>query len=102
MNNAGLNASSGYQGPKTTSQGYDICMGVNYLGHFMLTSLLLPLLMKSEDGARVVALSFGDDVVRIEQVSLLLQGSEQDERKLRIEQAGVSGDDSRDAATIGR
>ena len=57
VNNAGLNASSGYQGPKTTSQGYDICMGVNYLGHFMLTSLLLPLLMKSVDGARVVALS---------------------------------------------
>jgi len=56
VNNAGLNASSGYKGPKTTAQGYDICMGVNYLGHFMLTSLLLPKLLKSKD-ARVVALS---------------------------------------------
>ena len=56
VNNAGLNGASGYSGPKTTKQGYDICMGVNYLGHFMLTSLLLPQLMKS-DGARVVALS---------------------------------------------
>ena len=56
VNNAGLNASSGYAGPKTTKQGYDICMGVNYLGHFMLTVLLLPKLMKSDD-ARVVALS---------------------------------------------
>lgn len=56
VNNAGLNASSGYAGPKTTKQGYDICMGVNYLGHFMLTALLLPKLMRSDD-ARVVALS---------------------------------------------
>ena len=56
VNNAGLNASSGYRGPKTTKQGYDICMGVNYLGHFMLTALLMPKLMKSDD-ARVVALS---------------------------------------------
>jgi len=56
VNNAGLNALSGYAGPKTTKQGYDICMGVNYLGHFMLTALLLPKLMRSDD-ARVVALS---------------------------------------------
>lgn len=56
VNNAGLNAGAGYRGPKVTKQGYDICMGTNYLGHFMLTSLLLPQLLASED-ARVVALS---------------------------------------------
>jgi len=56
VNNAGLNAGAGYRGPNVTKQGYDICMGTNYLGHFMLTSLLLPQLLASPD-ARVVALS---------------------------------------------
>ena len=56
VNNAGLNTTGGYKGPTTTKQGYEICMGTNYFGHFMLTSLLMPALLKSSD-ARVVALS---------------------------------------------
>ena len=56
VNNAGLNTTGGYKGPTVTKQGYEICMGTNYFGHFMLTSLLMPALLKSSD-ARVVALS---------------------------------------------
>ena len=56
VNNAGLNTTGAYKGPTTTKQGYEICMGTNYFGHFMLTALLMPALMASED-ARVVALS---------------------------------------------
>ena len=45
-----------YKGPTTTKQGYEICMGTNYFGHFALTALLMPALRASPD-ARVVALS---------------------------------------------
>ena len=48
VNNAGLNMSAGYEGPKVTKQGYEMCMGTNYFGHFMLTSLLLPALQKGK------------------------------------------------------
>ena len=48
VNNAGLNMSAGYSGPKVTKQGYEMCMGTNYFGHFMLTSLLLPALQKGK------------------------------------------------------
>ena len=57
VNNAGLNMSAGYEGPKVTKQGYEMCMGTNYFGHFMLTSLLLPALQKGKGTSRVVALS---------------------------------------------
>jgi retinol dehydrogenase-12 len=56
VNNAGLNTTGSYKGPTTTKQGYEICMGTNYFGHFLLTSLLMPALLKSDD-ARVVSLS---------------------------------------------
>jgi NAD(P)-dependent dehydrogenase (short-subunit alcohol dehydrogenase family) len=39
-----------------TEDGFETQMGVNYLGHFLLTSLLLPALNKAE-GARIVSLS---------------------------------------------
>ena len=56
VNNAGLNTTGAYKGPTTTKQGYEICMGTNYFGHFALTALLMPALRASPD-ARVVALS---------------------------------------------
>jgi NAD(P)-dependent dehydrogenase (short-subunit alcohol dehydrogenase family) len=56
INNAGLNTTGGYEGPTTTKQGYEICMGTNYFGHFLLTNLLMKALLRSED-ARVVQLS---------------------------------------------
>ena len=56
VNNAGLNTTGSYKGPTTTKQGYEICMGTNYFGHFALTALLMPALRASPD-ARVVALS---------------------------------------------
>ena len=56
VNNAGLNTTGAYKGPTTTKQGYEICMGTNYFGHFMLMALLMPALMAAES-ARVVALS---------------------------------------------
>ena len=56
VNNAGLNTISNYKGPRVTAQDYEICMGTNYFGHFMLTALLMPALMAAPE-ARVVALS---------------------------------------------
>lgn len=56
VNNAGLNTMSNYKGPRVTAQEYEICMGTNYFGHFMLTALLMPALMAAPE-ARVVALS---------------------------------------------
>lgn len=47
INNAGF----GYNEPLesyVTKQGYDLCFGVNYLSHFLLTEKLLPLLQKSK------------------------------------------------------
>ena len=51
MNNAGV-ITSAY---KTTAQGHEMTAGVNHFGHFYLTKLLLPLLLKAK--ARVVVLS---------------------------------------------
>ena len=54
INNAGL-----MMPPRgTTKQGFETQFGVNHLGHFALTLLLLPLLEKSNDG-RVVTVSSG-------------------------------------------
>ena len=39
-----------------TKQGFEMSFGVNYLGHFLLTLLLLPLLQKAEQG-RIVMMS---------------------------------------------
>jgi NAD(P)-dependent dehydrogenase (short-subunit alcohol dehydrogenase family) len=39
-----------------TEDGFEIQMGVNHLGHFALTGLLMPLLMRTK-GARIVATS---------------------------------------------
>eukprot|EP00656_Telonema_subtile_P017866 TRINITY_DN19632_c0_g1_i2.p1 TRINITY_DN19632_c0_g1~~TRINITY_DN19632_c0_g1_i2.p1 ORF type:complete len:225 (+),score=59.49 TRINITY_DN19632_c0_g1_i2:112-786(+) len=58
VNNAGLTASG------RTEQGLELKIGVNYVGHFALTRLLLPVLLQTP-GSRVVNLSsvmhhFGD------------------------------------------
>ncbi|MET0254798.1 MAG: oxidoreductase [Luteibacter sp.] len=53
VNNAAVMAPPGR---KTTRDGFELQFGTNYLGHFVLTDQLLPLLRKSSD-ARVVTLS---------------------------------------------
>jgi NAD(P)-dependent dehydrogenase (short-subunit alcohol dehydrogenase family) len=53
INNAGVMRPPRRQ---TTSDGFEIQLGVNYLGHFALTGRLAPLLLNS-DAARVVTLS---------------------------------------------
>lgn len=50
LNNAGT---FGLPERCTTVQGHEFTLGVNHLGHFLLTQNLMPLLKKSED-ARVV------------------------------------------------
>jgi len=52
VNNAGLSFFS----RRETTQGFEIHLGVNHLGHFALTGLLLPLLLASDAG-RVVNVS---------------------------------------------
>ena len=52
VNNAGV-AALHYN---TTADGFEMCVGVNHLGHFALTGLLLDALEKSAD-ARVVSVS---------------------------------------------
>ena len=51
MNNAGVAGTAGL-----TQDGFEITIGTNYIGHFYLTSLLLPLLVKAPQG-RVVNLA---------------------------------------------
>ena len=53
VNNAGVMA---LPKRKTTSDGFEMQFGTNYLGHFALTAHLLPLL-RTSDGARVVSLA---------------------------------------------
>jgi len=53
LNNAGT---FGLPERTTTVQGHEFTLGVNHLGHFLLTQNLMPLLKKSQDG-RVVNVS---------------------------------------------
>lgn len=59
LNNAGLSTS--FMGKLTTTKdGFETIFGVNHLGHFLLTSLLFPLLVagaKQPGGARIVNVS---------------------------------------------
>ncbi|MCX2743293.1 oxidoreductase [Mangrovivirga sp. M17] len=52
INNAGVM----FPPYQTTVQGFELQLGVNYLGHFKLTSLLFDLLSQT-DGSRIVTLS---------------------------------------------
>jgi hypothetical protein len=53
----GLNTDGKYKGPKVTKQGYEVCFGVNFLGHFVLTMLLLPTMKATGQPARIVNVS---------------------------------------------
>ncbi|KAF4523434.1 hypothetical protein B566_EDAN010367 [Ephemera danica] len=54
VNNAGVWCTQ----PQTTSDGFEIHFGINHLGHFLLTNLLLPKLKESKP-CRVVTVSSG-------------------------------------------
>ena len=54
INNAGVMAPPK---PRTTDDGFELQFGTNHLGHFVLTGLLLPALIASERGGRVVTVS---------------------------------------------
>jgi NAD(P)-dependent dehydrogenase (short-subunit alcohol dehydrogenase family) len=53
INNAGIMATP----HATTPQGFEAQFGVNHLGHFALTAVLLPTLIASGEGSRVVNVS---------------------------------------------
>ncbi|KAK9803584.1 hypothetical protein WJX72_002288 [[Myrmecia] bisecta] len=53
VNNAGVMACPELQ----TAEGYELQLGVNHLGHFLLTSMLLPLLTQSDRPSRIVNVS---------------------------------------------
>jgi len=72
VNNAGI---IGVRKREVTKDGFESQFGVNYLGHFYLTSLLLDYLKKSE-GSRVITLSSTmHQVVRIAWEDLLSEKS---------------------------
>jgi len=53
INNAGVMACP----EARTTEGFEMQMGTNHLGHFLLTNLLLPLLKRAAPGARIVNVS---------------------------------------------
>lgn len=65
VNNAGL------MGPRRlTSDGFEMIMGVNHMGHFLLTNLLLPLLVKSTPSRIVVVSSMAHRMGKIKRDDL--------------------------------
>jgi NAD(P)-dependent dehydrogenase (short-subunit alcohol dehydrogenase family) len=54
INNAGIMMMPTY---KTTPEGIELQFGVNHIGHFLFTNLLVPALLKSTSGGRVVNIS---------------------------------------------
>ena len=59
MNNAGIAGTAGL-----TEDGFEITIGTNYIGHFYLTSLLLPRLLEAPQGRIVNIASVGHERVR--------------------------------------
>ena len=53
LNNAGIMVCPQMK----TKDGFEMQLGTNHLGHFLLTNLLLPLLLKGAPGARIVNVS---------------------------------------------
>lgn len=55
INNAGVMAPTNY---RTTPEGVEVQFGINHIGHFLLTNLLMPsILAAASEGARIVNLS---------------------------------------------
>ena len=54
INNAGIMAVKDY---KTTQDGIELQFGTNYIGHFLLTNLLVPKILAAGKGARIVNVS---------------------------------------------
>ncbi|KUI60515.1 WW domain-containing oxidoreductase [Cytospora mali] len=50
INNAGISTSVWWLSP----DGYEMTFAVNHLGHFLLTNLLLPLILRAGPGARII------------------------------------------------
>ena len=55
VNNAGVMATP----PQQTADGFELQFGTNHLGHFALTALLMPALLRSPDGRVVTVTSTG-------------------------------------------
>lgn len=71
VNNAGI-----YGCPKSlTKDGFEMQMGVNHLGHFLLTHLLLDLLKKSTQGRIVVVSSIAEGWGSIERDNFMSEKS---------------------------
>jgi NAD(P)-dependent dehydrogenase (short-subunit alcohol dehydrogenase family) len=69
INNAGI-----FGCPKTaTEEGFEMHMGVNHLGHFYLTHLLLDLLKRSAPSRIVVLSSMGHASAKLDREDLMLR-----------------------------
>nr|CAH8874666.1 unnamed protein product [Trichobilharzia regenti] len=77
INNAGLIVGK-YE---KTVDGFEMTMGVNHLGHFLLTELLLPLLKRSTPSRIIIVSSMAHYVGRLTKPDLQLLESEYSEMK---------------------
>ena len=68
VNNAGIGGGSGRR--EESADGYELRFAVNYLAHFLLTSLLLPLLRRSAPARIVNVASAGQSAIDFDDVML--------------------------------
>jgi NAD(P)-dependent dehydrogenase (short-subunit alcohol dehydrogenase family) len=68
VNNAGIGGGDGSRGE--SAEGYELRFAVNYLAHFLLTSLLLPLLRRSAPARIVNVASAGQAAIDFDDVML--------------------------------
>jgi NAD(P)-dependent dehydrogenase (short-subunit alcohol dehydrogenase family) len=68
VNNAGIGGGDGRR--EESADGYELRFAVNYLAHFLLTSLLLPLLRRSAPARIVNVASAGQAVIDFDDVML--------------------------------
>ncbi|XP_018655467.1 putative short chain dehydrogenase [Schistosoma mansoni] len=78
INNAGLAVSK----QKETVDGFEMTMGVNYFGHFLLTELLLPLIKRSTPSRIIILSSASHYKGRLIKPDLQVQPKEYNEAKV--------------------
>jgi NAD(P)-dependent dehydrogenase (short-subunit alcohol dehydrogenase family) len=71
INNAGIGSTTGGERRRTSADGYELRLAVNYLAGFLLTTQLLPLLRESVSARIVNVASVGQQSINFDDVMLL-------------------------------